>query len=293
MRKFLKDARTFYKQSVFGNSLCYHSVSNLNAGFDRIHSVSSNVFKRQLQILNITNRVSSLVNSMLFKQKSQVSITFDDAYLDLLDHAIPYLLNKQIPAVIFINSSTLKGKTLWRDNLRLIFKSGLIDDYISEQPIEYGFNYENVYSKTKQPQYNSELIANSLSDFVNKKGIGYKERLYLNKDELKQISSSGLIELGNHSRNHYLLSSISEEQQRKEILGGKEDLMKEGLLLCNIFSVPFGGYNSINKTSLKLIAQGGYTDLLLTNGGEKFTNHKMAARTNLKVINRYLPKNRL
>jgi len=277
--------------------VCLHTVHKIGDGScfkHKIHSISFRAFKRLVQRVNRATRILPLEAFMEKTAQGKTgitTITFDDAYQGILDEAIPYLIQKQIPATVFVNSSTLHGGILWRDKLRLIYDAGLIKELVNGFSSEYGFTVENFYLKSKQPQYNSATVEEALTAFIEQKGLGEKERIYMNTEELKTLNAERFINLGNHSRHHYLLSSLTKEQQHEEIVGGHVDLQKAGLNVSNTFAAPFGGYHTINADTIEVLEQGGYEGLLLTNGQQQVDWHKMPQATKLFVANRLLPKN--
>ena len=76
-----------------------------------------------------------------------------------------------------------------------------------------------------------------------------KEYRQLSHDELIQLANNELVTIGSHTLTHRQLSSLSYEEQKKEIIIGHhllEELVGKKL---NAMSYPFGNYNDINVFS--------------------------------------------
>lgn len=291
MWNFLRKYKVIVKQWQAGNSICFHSVSPHAADLRHTHSVTFQSLKEHIVKVGMIREFIPATTDRFIVANSKVAITFDDAYRDILDEAIPYLISKKIPATIFINSSTLAGGILWRDKLRLILDANLGKEFCTALPEGYDIRPDDLYFKSKSPELNSAKVSAYIDSFVRQKGLGLKERLYLNARELSQLNGEESITLGNHTRNHYVLSSLSVEEQLEEIVGGLRDLEEYGLDVSNIFAAPFGGYSTINKSSLNILEDTGYKGLLLTNGNEKINLQKVDKPSKLIVANRYLPSN--
>lgn len=286
-----KTLKSIYRQRQLGNSICYHSVSPRAASFSRTHSVTFQSFKRHVRLVGVVRQfVPATVNDFSVSS-GKVALTFDDAYRDILDEALPYLISKKIPATIFINSFTLTGGILWRDKLRLILDANLGGEFCDALPERYNITRDNLYFKSKSPELNSAKVSAHIDSFVRQKGLGFKERLYLSAEELLQLNAEKTITLGNHTRNHYVLSSLSRDEQCYEIEGGHKELKDFGINVSNIFAAPFGGYSTVNKDTLDILEATGYRGLLLTNANEKVNLQKLARPTSIVVANRYLPSN--
>ncbi|MDO8493079.1 MAG: polysaccharide deacetylase family protein [bacterium] len=99
--------------------LTYHSVSD---GATPI-SVTTESFRKQMKFLVESGR-SVISLREYFDGKSGVLITFDDAFKDVYQNALPILKENNFPAVIFVNTSLLGGHatfaTLDKDRSRQI-----------------------------------------------------------------------------------------------------------------------------------------------------------------------------
>ena len=82
----------------------------------------------------------------------------------------------------------------------------------------------------------------------------------------ESLIKSKYIAYGNHTMSHLLLSSISKQNQIEEIKGC-HDFLNNSCKLKNrseIFSVPFGGLDSLDKDTVEILNNLNYKGILLS-----------------------------
>lgn len=103
------------------------------------------------------------------------------------------------------------------------------------------------------------IIGSKASDYC----IGVEKRnkdcgdSYLNWNEVKQISDSGLVEIGSHTVDHLQLSALDENSQRYQIFESKKFLEEKIGKRVASFAYPYGKYN---QASINLVREAGYTN---------------------------------
>jgi peptidoglycan/xylan/chitin deacetylase (PgdA/CDA1 family) len=121
---------------VFG----YHRISNSR----HVLSVRPDAFKEQMETtlasgatpLSLTQALDRLDSGE--RDGQFFCVTFDDGYLDNLEHAVPVLREFGVPATIFVPTRIIDGKTTYRwfdpppraltwDQLRSLAEEGLVD----------------------------------------------------------------------------------------------------------------------------------------------------------------------
>jgi peptidoglycan/xylan/chitin deacetylase (PgdA/CDA1 family) len=252
--------------------LLYHSTynsipNNLKEG---IHNVSPDTLYRQIKwfkkYFDVVEVDQLFVEDMDFTGK--VAITFDDGYQSVFKEAVPVIESLNIPCTIFINGVTVNGKPFWRDKVRFLINNSLVTDFLKSYNFFCASNKitaENFYRRTKSPEINSKIIDKMCDEFIEKQQIAMSEIQYCIND-LDSFIEHPLISYGNHTFSHYVLSSLSEEEQEKEIKSNHELLSKTNVKLSKIFSIPFGGNRDFNLTTVKLIEKYKYTGFLYSRG---------------------------
>jgi peptidoglycan/xylan/chitin deacetylase (PgdA/CDA1 family) len=87
---------------------------------------------------------------------------------------------------------------------------------------------------------------------------------YLSVIEVKQMLSTGLIEIGDHTIDHPNMASLTPAVQQYEITAAKDFLSQTFNVPINTFAYPYGSYNG---TTVTLLAQDGFTTAVTTQPG--------------------------
>lgn len=244
----------------FNPILLYHSLGK-NSNFEKnIDHVDLEVLDSTLKTMKKYFKFVFIDEYITIRDKSKLAvITIDDGYKNVIDEALQVFEYHNIPITIFINSSTFEGKILWRDNIRHIIDNHLEKEFISYS--ELG-NIKNFYRDTKSPNINSAIVDKKLDLFFEQNNIKIEQNLCF--DSKKYLIKHPLIMYGNHTHSHYVLSSLSKNEQYNEISKTKLFLQKQDINLSNVFSIPFGGIDTYNQDTVEIVKDLGYNSMLLS-----------------------------
>jgi peptidoglycan/xylan/chitin deacetylase (PgdA/CDA1 family) len=284
--------RLFYPSNIV---LCYHSISDQPA--QNLHRVYIRNFeshikwliKKKYAILGIDEYMSI---SNITKNKI-AAITFDDAYSDVMLNAIPILEYYKLPFTIYVNPSNWNGQMLWRDKIRWIIENEWIEKFklsIQYSSLHSKIDWKFFYKSTKSDGINSKELDKLLDIFLEENSLP-APKIYIQEKEMENLPNQ-LATIGNHSFQHYRLSSLSPEEQYFEINESKIKLNHLLLRLTNIFAIPFGEYKSFNQSTIDVLNELGYKGFLMTNQNQnnKAVQLKLDPKR-LTFSNRLLPKN--
>ncbi|MFA5804206.1 MAG: polysaccharide deacetylase family protein [Melioribacteraceae bacterium] len=254
--------------------LLYHRVTTLANDFNSL-AVSPDNFYKQMKFIKMNLNVASLSDNFSNFSVPTVMITFDDGYADNYYEALPILREFDIPATIFINTNPVLNKTeFWWDELEDIILDGYQDKYPNEYILRSFFS-RKVYS-THSYEDRKHLFM-ELQNFL--KQISFKKRnaliedllkwtkikkqlrseyRSLTVDELAKFAQNDIITIGAHSVSHCALSSLSNIEQKKEILESKRDLERIIKKPVTLFSYPFGNLRSYNLKTIKYLREAGF-----------------------------------
>lgn len=119
--------------------------------------------------------------------------------------------------------------------------------------------YNDLHNLLRPKEYDEqEKILNELAQCVSSQRNGRLEYRVLNKDEIRALSSDGLIEIGSHTITHPVLKLQSLEVQRKEITDSKlhlENIIEQPI---RSISYPFGNTSDFGKETIRLVSEAGY-----------------------------------
>ena len=185
--------------------LAYHNVvpepggqtgdRSLHIGFDR--------FRRHLDLLTDRVVIASLDQVIGGKAESgSVAITFDDAYASAISLAFPELMQRGIPATIFIAPGLLGQGIPWWDAIAN-GDEGLEDETREFCLEELGGSTAPIleWARTQSSRFNTDTLCRIAT-----------------AGELSGIRGSSLITIGAHSWSHSNLGRAGPEQLRFELM---------------------------------------------------------------------------
>ena len=243
--------------------LLYHSLGTDSNFVNNIDHVDLITLESQLKNIQKYWKFVSIDEYAEAKNKKGItSLTIDDGYKNIIDEALKLFEKLDIPLTIFINSSTFNGKIFWRDKVRYIIENNLVEKFIDSSKLFKKDHIKTFYSVTKNPEFNSMQVEQDINEFILRNKIKIKSSLKLCFDHESYLIKHPLVSYGNHTANHYVLSSLNEEEQYQDINECKNFIDKSKVKTSNVFSVPFGGLDSFNETTLNIIDDMNYKTIL-------------------------------
>ena len=210
------------KRRNIGNIiLIYHSsFSDKNILRDQyIHNVTPENIINQIEILSKFYDLVNLDDLFCFDSKidGKMAITFDDGYSNLFKDILPELIQKKIHSTVFLIGNTFHGNILWREKIAYLLKNPKIfnefKDFYSKN-VSFNWDYETFYRESKSFKFNSKELDNYLDQFLSDYSYDITTNLVSEKENLIK---NDYVSYGNHTYNHYVLSSLTEEEQYYEI----------------------------------------------------------------------------
>jgi peptidoglycan/xylan/chitin deacetylase (PgdA/CDA1 family) len=290
---------------LFNNSsshiLLYHSTfktipQDLSG---EIHNVTPDEVYKQLKWLKTNFDVVSIDELLSLKDlRGKAAVTFDDAYKSVFSEALPIFNSLNVPCTIFINGCTLDQKVFWRDKVRYLINTLLVIDFVKSNEDFcqlHEIDASNFYRRTKHHSVNSITVENLIDEFFEDKGISL-DSLSFCIDDFSILSSDDLVSYGSHSYSHYVMSSLTKEQQHQEVLKNINLFKIHKIKQSQVFSMPFGDESSFNSTTITLLEQYGYKAFLYSRNrlGSVFLRKYASDSTSLIYFgDRYMPKSNL
>ncbi len=274
-----------------GIVLLYHSISpdSRKTPHGTIHNIQPEVLDRHIADLSGFFRFVSLEEFV--RQEFPIglaALTFDDGYRNVPIHAGPILSRWGLEACMFLNTVTLSGRMNWRDKVRYIMRCKREQEFLQSFPLNH--NAGSFYRSTKHPANNSAELDHAMDCFLAGKTIDLYERFpYLTRDDMAEIATDfPCLRFGNHSANHYVLSSLSDAQQKREIENSRKMLSS---LPCRVestcFSIPFGEDRDISTRTVQLLNQSGYDSMLMS---RQLLQARFMRQSGIRIIDRFLPR---
>ena len=118
-----------------------------------------------------------------------------------------------------------------------------------------GFENFYTYAFPLLKKYNLKAAVFMIADKIGSSGM-------LNWHELREMSDSGLVTIGSHTKSHPWLPAVSiDEDKMREELAGSKKILEEGLgRRVDFICYPNGGFNDLTKETAKEAGyKGGFT----------------------------------
>lgn len=209
--------------------------------FERQMALLANHFA----ILPLADAVKRLKDGRL--PRGAACVTFDDGYADNAEIALPILQRWGVPATFFISTSFLGGGCMWNDSVieSVRTASGPVLDLTSIgigcHPIETYAQRRHLVGrvlaalKYLSPNDRLERVA----QIVKIASALLPDCLMMTPDQIRALSNAGM-EIGGHTVNHPILTTIDNDAARAEIAQGKEELTSIIRAPVKIFAYPNG-----------------------------------------------------
>jgi peptidoglycan/xylan/chitin deacetylase (PgdA/CDA1 family) len=285
--------------------LVYHRVAEANVDPWAL-GVSPAHFAQQLQVLNTIANPLSLRDLLSAKSDRElpprpVCVTFDDGYADNLYAAKPALEAYRVPATVYVTTEYLGvPENLWWDELAKL----ILDPASRQEELSLSLNghhYAYVFppqaGEPGGPDPNSTWRAwdaapgprqsayvaiygmlFELSHTEREKALEqlrrganrYADRgqhRCLTANELCELASGDLVEIGAHTLTHPVLAHLPLDQQEQEIGGSKRRL--EAMTGKNVtsFAYPYGKKHHYNRQTVEAVRANGFAFACSNFGG--------------------------
>lgn len=246
--------------------LMYHRVDYQTAPLFEI-VVPPPIFEKQINFLRQHYEIIDFsdlkeIRNRRTIERDLVVLTFDDGYRDNYTHAFPVLRKYDVPATVFLATGYIgTDKLLWYDKLAWMFHANVsiqelknlirgqllpeltkdVDRFHSLQEDEQSKILRSIAARirTLSPAARDVFI-NRLTEIWESRSVPSNgTRAMLNWEEVKEMSSSS-ISFGCHTRSHPFLSSLSEQQARREIFESKLLIESHIKKPVTVFAYPYG-----------------------------------------------------
>ena len=215
--------------------LIYHRVLDKADAF-HTEIPDINAFSWQMELLHRYYNVIPLSEALEQLQTNQLQpesacVTFDDGYADNYLNALPVLEQWNIPATFFVASGFLDGGMMWND----IVLEGIrhhYENHLDLTPV--GLKRYEMGDVAQRRQLAEHLLADikylsstqrdEVTSFIKEQTLQrLPDNLMMTTEQLQALHASGM-EIGGHTVNHPILSSLSQAEAEHEIYQGRQQL---------------------------------------------------------------------
>lgn len=268
--------------------LVYHRVNDERDAF--FPATPTITFRNQMEYLAENFNICSLAEAVERLKKDDVPentvvVTFDDGYRDNYLYAFPVLQRLSIPATIFLATGAIgPGKALWHDLVFSAFRNTKTRFLRDCSAIGAGYSLQSLSEKLAAQREVLQFLW-SLKDEERVTAINRLRRtlgvsdsveqdLMLSWNEIKLMHNYGIF-FGSHTSTHPILSRVSADRLRSEIVDSK--LAIEINLHCKVeaFAYPVGRSQDFDNQTKALLKEAGYNCAVTSRFGINSSNQDL------------------
>jgi peptidoglycan/xylan/chitin deacetylase (PgdA/CDA1 family) len=198
-------------------------------------------------------------------------ITFDDGYTDILNNAAPIINRHGIRPTVFVNGAFSGGRVFYRILAAMLVAKGhagaLARELKKRMPtVEWTENPKELFNQTKT-HYRPYLVEEATESAYNAR-LGDMESLqvHLRPEDLKQLTAEGW-EIGNHTFDHVVLSTLDIDQIDKTISSNRAYLIENGISPLDWLAYPVGRSGDVSKNVKNWLEKNDKINGIFCNGG--------------------------
>ncbi|WP_303905771.1 polysaccharide deacetylase family protein [Thiohalomonas denitrificans] len=224
-------------------------------------AISTAAFKSQLEALRKHHELVHLSDWMTQAQsgaplpKSAIAVTFDDGWADNYQHAYPLLARYQVPATLFLATDYISTNDwFWPERLARVIAKGWpdmrrhpaftwIEKLLPPDADSGRLSRTDIHCMISAAKSHGDTELRRRIELAERTaGIGRPQtRALLTWDETRNMTTSGLVELGSHTRTHQRLdATLSHSSLEHEVVGSSNQIVKETGVKPVLFCYPNG-----------------------------------------------------
>jgi len=215
-----------------------------------------------------------------------VVFTFDDAYRDNLEHALPVLKRHRCPFTLYVPTALVDGvgQVWWQalediigqqNALALGDERGEIQYYDTKTLGQKRAAYRRLYSLMRQMEEDERV--GFIAEIAERYGLDLRQhcrQLIMDWGELKTFADEPLCTIGAHTVHHYELAKLKPERARQEIEQSLQVIYAQFGVRPRHLSYPIGGKNAAGKREFEIARELGLLSGVTTRPGGLYKRHK-------------------
>ncbi len=228
-------------------------------------------FAAQMDVVRATCTVLPLAEAIerLYKRSlppNAACITFDDGYANNLTYAAPVLVEKGLPATVFVTTGFLEGGRMWNDTV--IESVRRARGELDLNSIGLGrFQLQDVAARRNASQslrrklkyLDPEERGQKTLQIAEIVGRELPEGLMLSASQVKQLVQKG-IDVGAHTVSHPILARVDDAMARSEIFASKATLEAVTGTRVELFAYPNGQpQRDYARRHVDMVREAGFT----------------------------------
>jgi peptidoglycan/xylan/chitin deacetylase (PgdA/CDA1 family) len=212
-------------------------------------------------------------------------VTFDDGYRDNYDLAFPVLREVGVPGCFFVVPGYVDAPTVpWWDRIAYSVKHTALERFTLDYPEKVSIDLR----ETSRPQATRQILRAfkrahgidrdrffdvlAAASGVTVDAAAMSRDLFAPWSALKEMQDGGMT-IGSHTATHPVLSSLSEDDQRREIAASRERIGDALGEAPTLLAYPVGGPTAFTAVTERLAKESGYEAAFTFFGGMNIPGH--------------------
>lgn len=213
--------------------------------------------------------------------------TLDDGYRDNAEYAYPVFKRYGVPFTIYIPTDYADGKgDLWwltleeavrRSKTITVDMDGARRQFLLDTVADKNAAFDALYWWMRgMPEGRARAITQRLAREAGVDSAQLCRDLIMTWNEIRALASDPLVTIAAHSKSHYALAKLPEDEARSEIADSVARIESELGMPCRHFSYPYGAESSAGEREFAIAAELGLATAVTTRKGLLHHSHKDA-----------------
>lgn len=213
--------------------------------------------------------------------------TLDDGYRDNRDHALPIFERHGVPFTVYVPSDFAEGAgDLWwlvlQEAIRHVTSVplaifGLDGHAAAASDGEKDAAFNTVYwSLRTRCEREARAAVSELARHAGFDAASLCRDLIMGWDELSAFAAHPLVTIGAHTKAHFAVAHLSDDEARTEMATGRQRLEQRLGIECRHFSYPYGSEIAAGPRDFKIASELGFETAVTTRKGMIQRSHANA-----------------
>lgn len=216
--------------------------------------------------------------------KPYAVLTADDGYKDNRDCALPILKKYNVPLAIYIVSdySSHEGEMWWFALEDIIRENSSIKNPYNEGQVLEAITTEQKYRAfdtiywpmRRDNQHEQRKTIRKMAEDYKYDLDALTKNLVMDWEELRELNKEPLITLAAHTKSHFAIARVSEEEGAEQIQIGMDKMEQELGERATHFSFPYGSNCAANSRDFENVKKFGFKTAVTTRKAVLYKEHK-------------------
>lgn len=220
--------------------------------------------RRHFEIIPLSSLVEGLSSGARLKDR-MVALTVDDGRRNFYECFYPLLKEFALPATFFVVTSFIQGEDwIWTDKVLWLADQSCPLDELAPEKIDHLFAELNKMRPAVRESKIADLAARMQVNIPLQPPAKYAPCSW---SELREMADSGLVEIGSHSVNHPILSSLSDPEALWQLKESRAQIERNLGRNVSSFCFPNGKLGDYRAIHVQQVQDAGYRSAVVARFG--------------------------